>query len=51
MLFETDKKPLTYLLDQVQEKALALWQDRFEEFIQWRQGRLAEELNVVTGPA
>jgi hypothetical protein len=27
-----------------------LWQDRFEDFLDWRQHRLAEELSVVTNP-
>lgn len=27
-----------------------LWQDRFEDFLQWRQDRLAEELSIVTQP-
>lgn len=27
-----------------------LWQDRFEDFLQWRQARLAEELANVTNP-
>lgn len=27
-----------------------LWQNRFENFLQWRQDRLAEELSIVTQP-
>jgi hypothetical protein len=27
-----------------------LWQDRFDEFLQWRQDRLAKELAIVTQP-
>ena len=28
-----------------------LWQDQFEQFLEWRQGRLTEELRLSTGAA
>ena len=27
-----------------------LWEDRFEDFLEWRQTRLAQELITVTSP-
>lgn len=62
ILFETDKRSLTHVLDQVDQGRLVLpvlpaeatgilLSDQFDAFLTGRQERLAAELAAVTGTA